>query len=291
MNAFKKFIDISLVKPLMGAEGAFDLNVDISIFERQFVALCGQSGAGKTSLLRLIAGLDKPQIGQIDAQDDIWFSSQRQINKRVQNRHIGFVFQDYALFPNMSVQKNLYYAIKEKHKKKIALDYLALVGLESLANMYPAQLSGGQQQRLALIRALASKPKLLLLDEPLSALDPQMRLFLQGEIRRLHDLFETTTIMISHDKQDIISMADRIVELKAGKIVTDQDLKNYRQNKVNNKLEMIGEILSLADEEGFVIIKTLGQTIKQKIDNLPQGFKKGDVVKLCCDHLKFNAAE
>ncbi|UXN06989.1 sulfate/molybdate ABC transporter ATP-binding protein [Bartonella sp. HY761] len=291
MNAFKKFIDISLVKPLMGAEGAFDLNVDIAIFERQFVALCGPSGAGKTSLLRLIAGLDKPQIGQIDAQDDIWFSSQRQINKRVQNRHIGFVFQDYALFPNMSVQKNLYYAIKEKHKKKIALDYLALVGLENLAHVYPSQLSGGQQQRLALIRALASKPKLLLLDEPLSALDPHMRLFLQSEIRRLHDLFETTTIMISHDKQDIISMADRIVELKAGKIVTDQDLKDYRQNKVHNKLEMIGEILSLADEDGFVIVKTLGQTIKQKIDNLPQGFKKGDVVQLCCDQLKFNAAE
>ncbi|UXM95667.1 ATP-binding cassette domain-containing protein [Bartonella sp. HY329] len=291
MNAFKKYIDISLVKPLMGAEGAFDLNVDIAIFERQFVALCGPSGAGKTSLLRLIAGLDKPQIGQIDAQDDIWFSSQRQINKRVQNRHIGFVFQDYALFPNMSVQKNLYYAIKEKHKKKIALDYLALVGLENLANMYPAQLSGGQQQRLALIRALASKPKLLLLDEPLSALDPQMRLFLQGEIRRLHDLFETTTIMISHDKQDIIAMADRIVELNAGKIVTDKNLKDYRQNKLHNKLEMIGEILSLADEDGFVIVKILGQTIKQKIDNLPQGFKKGDVVQLCCDQLKFNAAE
>lgn len=291
MNAFKKFINISLVKPLMGAEGAFDLNVDIAIFERQFVALCGPSGAGKTSLLRLIAGLDKPQIGQIENQDDIWFSSQRQINKQVQNRHIGFVFQDYALFPNMSVQKNLYYAIKEKHKKKIALDYLALVGLENLAHVYPSQLSGGQQQRLALIRALASKPKLLLLDEPLSALDPQMRLFLQGEIRRLHDLFETTTIMISHDKQDILSMADRIVELKAGKIVTDQNLKDYRPNKLHNKLEIIGEILSLADEEGFVIVKTLGQTIKQKIDNLPQGVKKGDVVKLCCNQLKFNAAE
>lgn len=275
----------------MGAEGAFDLNVNFAIFERQFIALSGQSGAGKTSLLRLIAGLDQPKIGQIENQDDIWFSSRRQINKRVQHRQIGFVFQDYALFPNMSVQKNLYYAIQEKNKKKLALDYLALVGLENLANVYPAQLSGGQQQRLALIRALASKPKLLLLDEPLSALDPHMRLFLQGEIRRLHDLFATTTIMISHDKQDIYSMADRIVELKAGKITKDQNLADYRHSKPNNELEMEGEILSLADEDGFVIVKILGQSIKQKIDNLPQYIKKGDVVKLSCDSLKFNAVE
>jgi len=165
----------------------FDLDVDLTIKKGEFVAIGGRSGSGKTTLLRVIAGLEKSK-GKIIVDDEVW-QDERNI-LAVQKREIGFVAQDYALFENMSVLQNLLYV---KNDKKLANHLLDLSSLSHYKNLYPKELSGGQKQRTALIRAMMRRPKLLLLDEPLSALDPDLRSGIAKEIINLHNEFGTTT--------------------------------------------------------------------------------------------------
>ncbi|GKT31793.1 molybdenum ABC transporter ATP-binding protein, partial [Aduncisulcus paluster] len=167
--------------------------------EGDFVALAGQSGSGKTTLLRILAGLEEAQ-GTIQVGDESWLDDTKSLP--VQKRKIGFVFQDYALFPNMSVEENLLYVTKDK---LLADKLLEMIELSELRDRFPNTLSGGQKQRVSLCRAMMNKPKLLLMDEPLSALDPNMRTKLQYEILTLHKEFGTTTIMVSHDPSEIVT--------------------------------------------------------------------------------------
>jgi iron(III) transport system ATP-binding protein len=199
--------------------GAFSALKDISleIFPGEFVCFLGPSGCGKTTLLRAIAGLDIQTSGRI-------FQADKEISTLpASHRDFGIVFQSYALFPNLTVAANVGYGLVSRGIPKVEIqtrvvELLQLVGLPESARKYPAQLSGGQQQRIAVARALALSPGLLLLDEPLSALDARVRAHLRMEIRRLHQRLGVTTIMVTHDQEEALTMADRIVVMNHGVI-------------------------------------------------------------------------
>ena len=189
--------------------------IDLDLRAGEFVSLLGPSGCGKTTLLRLVCGIEAPDHGQVLMQGlDItrWPASQRRF---------GVVFQSYALFPNMTAMQNVRYGLADLPRRAAAEradEMLSLVGLIDQAAKYPAQLSGGQQQRVALARALAPSPKLLLLDEPLSALDAQVRQELRAEIRALQQRLGITTLMVTHDQEEALAMSDRVVLLAKGQI-------------------------------------------------------------------------
>ncbi len=192
-------------------------NISLDIAEGEFVCFLGPSGCGKTTLLRAIAGLDIQTSGRIE-------QGGRDISELPPaERDFGIVFQSYALFPNLKVKKNVAYGLenlkwpREKIEARVS-ELLTLVGLPDQGEKYPAQLSGGQQQRVALARALATSPGLLLLDEPLSALDAKVRVFLRQEIKQLQRRLGVTTIMVTHDQEEALTMADRIVVMNHGVI-------------------------------------------------------------------------
>lgn len=211
-------IVIKVKKRLHGAEGDFWLDVDIELRNGEFLVLFGPSGSGKTTLLRCVAGLERPEEGYIEVNGEVWFDSKRGINLPPQKRHVGFVFQDYALFPNMSLLENVMYGMKIEDKEK-ALELLRKVRLEGLKDKRPNQISGGQRQRVALIRALAREPKVLLLDEPLSALDEELRAELQEELKSFQRSYNIPTLMVTHHKEEALRLADRIVRIKEGRVV------------------------------------------------------------------------
>ena len=195
-----------------------ELNVQLQVEKGEFIAITGPSGSGKTTLLRLLAGLETAKSGFIQFQDTVWLSTSE--NKRVptQNRSIGFVFQDYALFPNMTVRQNLEFALEKDSDKTIINELIDIMEIRELQGRNPKSLSGGQQQRVALARALVRKPSLLLLDEPLSALDPQMRTKLQDYILKVHRHYKLTTLLVSHNYDEITKMADKVIRLINGRI-------------------------------------------------------------------------
>lgn len=211
-------IIIKVKKRLHGAEGDFWLDVELELRDGEFLVLFGPSGSGKTTLLRCVAGLERPEEGYIEVNGEVWFDSKRGINLPPQKRHVGFVFQDYALFPNMSLLENVMYGMKRKDKEK-ALELLRKVRLEGLKDKRPNQISGGQKQRVALIRALAREPKVLLLDEPLSALDEELRAELQEELKSFQRSYNIPTLMVTHHKEEALRLADRIVRIKEGRVV------------------------------------------------------------------------
>jgi putative spermidine/putrescine transport system ATP-binding protein len=193
-------------------------DVDMKIDEGELIVVIGDSGSGKTTLLKLIAGFERPQGGTIR------IGSREVQNLRPAERNLGVVFQTYALFPLMTVLENIGYPLRvrgarRKERKKRAMEMLELVGLASFADRYPGSLSGGQQQRVALARALVFNPHALLLDEPLSALDATLRVNMRDEIRRLQKLNGITTIHVTHDQEEALSMADRVAVIKRGRIL------------------------------------------------------------------------
>ncbi|HIE35398.1 MAG TPA: ATP-binding cassette domain-containing protein [Campylobacterales bacterium] len=233
---------------------SFTLNINKSIKRRDFLALFGESGAGKTTFLRILSGLETPDEGRIVVDDKIWFDSKRGINLAIQKREIGFVFQEYALFPNMSVFENLLFAKKDKIRANFLL---RLIELEDLKDRYPHQLSGGQKQRVALIRALMRSPKILLLDEPLSALDPNMRRKLQDELIKIHQQFNITTILVSHEISEIFRLCKRVFVLNRGEVVKDAaPLDVFIEGKVASSFKFDALVLDIKND-GFLSVLTL----------------------------------
>ncbi len=247
-------IDIDIQKKLE----QFDLEIKTSIKDGQFIALMGDSGSGKTTLLRILAGLEKAS-GIISVNSTTWLNSI--VFVPPQKREIGFVFQDYALFENMSVLENLLYVQKDLELAKHLLD---ITSLYELKNRNSKNLSGGQKQRVSLCRALMKRPKLLLLDEPLSALDMDMRVKLQDEILKLHLEFKTTTILVSHDKDEIYRLADRVLVLKDGKIVKDDKLEDTLVNSLKAKVLDITNDNHVVLSLGRQIVKILISDEKSK---------------------------
>ncbi|HEY0236001.1 MAG TPA: sulfate ABC transporter ATP-binding protein [Afipia sp.] len=209
----------NLVKQF-GAFKALD-NVDLKVEAGELVALLGPSGSGKTTLLRIIAGLDWPDSGSVS------FDGEDALSRGAGERHVGFVFQHYALFRHMSVFENVAFGLRvqprkirqseEKIRKRVK-DLLDLVQLGWLADRYPSQLSGGQRQRIALARALAIEPRILLLDEPFGALDAKVRKELRRWLRQLHDEIHVTSIFVTHDQEEALEVANRVVVMDKGRI-------------------------------------------------------------------------
>ena len=199
-------IRIDIKKKMLSANGEMNLDINTTLQMGELITLFGPSGAGKTTLLRIMAGLVQPDSGHLEVDGEVWFDSDKKINLPPQQRGIGFMFQDYALFPNMTVEENLAFAQDEKDNSRIT-ELIDTFGLNEFRKRKPAGLSGGQKQRVALARALARKPNLLLLDEPLSALDASMRTSLQDEIAHAHQLFGATTLLVSHDMNEVFRLS------------------------------------------------------------------------------------
>ena len=254
-------ISLNIKKELHGSNGVMNLDINLSLQNGEFVALSGVSGSGKTTLLRVLAGLEEA-FGEIIVDGEIWLNEK--IKKPIQKRDIGFVFQDYALFPNLSVIDNLLYVKKDKD---LAKQLLNLTDLYELKNRYPNSLSGGQKQRVSLCRALMKRPKILLMDEPLSALDPHMRLKLQDEILTLHKEFKTTTIMVSHDPSEMYKLASRVLVLKDGKIIDDGLPKDILlKTQGSQKFSFEGVLLDIIKVDVInIAIVAIGQQIVEVV--------------------------
>jgi putative spermidine/putrescine transport system ATP-binding protein len=210
------FVELETLHRSFGDVVALD-GISISLEEGEFVSLLGPSGCGKTTALRLVAGFDRPNSGRIVV------AGKDMTRVPPSKRDMGMVFQAYSLFPNMSASRNVEYGLKirgtarEKREAKVA-ELLELVGLGHAGDRYPHQLSGGMQQRVALARALAIEPRVLLLDEPLSALDAKVRVQLREEIRRIQSRLGITTIYVTHDQEEALSISDRVAVLSQGRI-------------------------------------------------------------------------
>ena len=263
-------LKIETRKTLHGSSGEMELQIDLEVKEGEFVALWGHSGSGKTTLLRILAGLEE-SVGNISINNEIWLDGSKSLAP--QKRGIGFVFQDYALFDNMTVLENLVFVKKDL---ELAAHLLKITELGELENRYPKVLSGGQKQRVSLCRAMMNRPKLLLMDEPLSALDSTMRNKLQNEILLLHKEFGTTTIMVSHDPSEIYRLASRVLVLEQGKVVDDGVPKEVM---MKSKTTLRGEILEL---NGHFVTLLVGQQLVELSLPTDDGkvYKVGDYLQL-----------
>ena len=251
-------IHIDARKQLQTADGPLELAIQADIAEGEFVTLFGKSGAGKTTLLRMLAGLTDPDAGTLVVGDETWFDGAHGIRRAPQQRKIGFVFQDYALFPNMSVRGNLEFALETQRDGQHVDELLALMELGALAQRRPAELSGGQRQRVALARALARRPRILLLDEPLSALDAETRLRLQDELLKLHRAFKLTTLLVSHDLGEVFKLSDRVLALERGRIVRQgKPLEVFGDLMVSGRVEFTGEVLAIERNDVVYAVSVL----------------------------------
>lgn len=258
-------IKFSLTKQLLAPQGKIQLSVDEVISPGEFVIIKGPSGAGKTSFLRLISGLMLPDSGKIEVGEECWFHSDQKINLKPQKRNIGFVFQEAALFPNMNVRQNLMYALQKGQSETIIDTLITLMELGELQYSKPDKLSGGQKQRVALARALVQEPELLLLDEPLSALDPEMRNKLQKYLGIVHQKFKMTVLMVSHDEAEIENLASMVWEMKDGKILHKNN-KKRNPDIVREKTNAIYtgkviELVTLEENKQHITLQNTEETI------------------------------
>lgn len=229
---------IQLQKNLRTGSGNMNLDLALEIKPGTFLTLYGKSGAGKTSVLRMIAGLFMPDTGKIISGNNTWLDTKNKINLPPQKRKVGLVFQDYALFPNMTVRENLEFALSKSDTKNTISELIEIIELGDLQNRRPKTLSGGQKQRVALARALVQRPEILMLDEPLSALDHEMRTKLQTYILNVHREFKLTTILVSHDIPEIVKLSDWVVNLEKGKVI--QQGKPAKMFSIEKEGELIG---------------------------------------------------
>jgi len=202
-----------------GSQPGFSLEVEFCLMTGSFTGVLGPSGSGKSTLLRCLAGLETPDDGFIKTDEGFWYQRDERVNRRPQDRRVGVVFQDYALFPHLSALGNVMFAQKSY---KRAMEWLDLVGLADQAVHFPHELSGGQKQRVALARALAREPELLLLDEPLSAVDEELREELGELILSVQRATRTTTLMVTHSRSEIGRLCDEVLELRSGRVVVER---------------------------------------------------------------------
>jgi putative spermidine/putrescine transport system ATP-binding protein len=269
----------NLVKAFAGNQVVKDVN--LSFTKGEFISLLGPSGCGKTTILRMIAGFEKPTAGSILVEG-------KDISPLPPNqRKIGMVFQAYALFPNMNVEDNVGFGLKianvpaEERRARVD-EMLKLIGLSGFGKRFPFEMSGGQQQRVALARALAPKPRMLLLDEPLSALDAKIRVSLRQEIRGIQRDLGITTMFVTHDQEEALSISDRIVVLSAGNVEQyGTPFEIYNKPATRFAATFVGQLNTLKAKVSNAANKTVsidGQAAV--VPNLPASAKTGDLVSL-----------
>ena len=248
-------VDIDIHKTLKGKLGSFNLNIKLHIEKGKIIGIYGASGEGKTSLAKMLCGILIPDQGKIIVADQVWFNAEKKINLKPQKRSANLMFQDYALFPNMSVRKNLEFALQKNGDPKIIEDIISIIELENLQHSKIHKLSGGQQQRVALARAMVNMPRLLILDEPLSAIDEEMRIKLQDYILKTHKAYRLTTILISHNIRELHKIADSVYELKNGSL---HQVK--AKSSSDNNTSVSGKVVSKTLKPPFVEITILYDT-------------------------------
>ncbi len=249
------FIDIE--KQMLTANGPMKLVVQTTIQLGELVAVFGESGVGKTTLLRILAGLSAPDKGMVSFGNTVWFDSEKQINIAPQQRNISFMFQDFAIFPNMTVEQNIQFAQPEKNHSFVA-ELLEVFGLTEFRKYRPNGLSGGQKQRVALARALARKPKLLLLDEPLSALDSEMRNALQNEIAKANQRLGLTTIIVSHDLNEVFRLASVVICIENGLVTRSGKPEDvFSDNSISGKVQITGQIARIQKQDTVYVVTVI----------------------------------
>lgn len=273
----------SLKKKLVGTEGDFFLQTDVEIVSGVITAVAGPSGSGKTTFLRILSGLTSPDEGLLEVEGDIWFRAtagkKPELDLKPQQRRVGVVFQGYALFPNMSVLGNLLYASRDMDMAEKLLD---MVGLQQLKHVKPSNLSGGQKQRVALARALMQRPRLLLLDEPLSALDESMKAMLQDELLKINREFGVTILIVTHDSSEMYKLCDRVLLFEKGRIVADTSpRKLFVERATTQKFAFKGEILEIkAVDAVYVAVVAIGNNLVEVVidSDEKENLRAGDVV-------------
>ncbi|HTI92026.1 MAG TPA: ATP-binding cassette domain-containing protein [Puia sp.] len=287
-------IEFRATKMLHTSSGHQLLDIGFQLKQGSILALYGPSGAGKTTILRILAGLTDTTTGYIKMSGPgngnhkggesgnsnpsgpgsqssetspgnessqtggIWLDTSRHLNLPTRHRPIGFVFQDFALFPHLTVRQQLEFALPKKADRSIVTELLTMMELEELQHRKPALLSGGQQQRVALARAIARRPRLLLLDEPLSALDDEMRYRLQDFILKAHRFYQLTTILVSHYLPEIFRLADEVIVLENGRISKQDTAANiFLEEKISSKFRATGEIIDIKPADIVYIISIL----------------------------------
>jgi molybdate transport system ATP-binding protein len=250
-------IYLDVEKMMSTSNGSMNLSVQTTINQGELVALFGMSGAGKTTLLRILAGLVNPDRGIVKFGNTVWFDSAKKTNVLPQKRNISLMFQDYALFPNMTVKENMLFA-QTKKDKNVINELLTTFNLTEFENRKTNSLSGGQKQRVALARALARKPQLLLLDEPLSALDAEMRTSLQNEITQAHSMLGGTTIMVSHDLNEVFRLASHVLCLENGKIKRNGTPDEvFSDSSISGKVQITGQIARIEQQDTINIVTVI----------------------------------
>jgi molybdate transport system ATP-binding protein len=245
-------------KMLHTADGQQLLDIAFELEKGQLLTIYGPSGAGKTTLLRMIAGLTDMDSGIIGADGETWCDTQKKINIPARKRSVGMVFQDFALFPHLSVRGNLEFALQKGDDDRLVDELIDLMELGALQNTRPQRLSGGQQQRVALARAMARRPRLLLLDEPLSALDDDMRFRLQDYILRAHRQYGLTTLLVSHHLPEIFRLSDEVICLEKGCIQRQGRPSDvFSAGKISGKFRITGEIVEIVPADIVYIITVL----------------------------------
>lgn len=281
-------IQIELQTALGSQDQHFQLDVSFSVNEGDFIAVYGDSGAGKTTLLRMIAGLMKANSGKIEMKDETWYNSAKSVCLTPQKRKAGMVFQDYALFPNMTVKQNLEFALKKGQSKNIIAELIDVFELKELQNQRSNKLSGGQKQRVALARALVQNPKVLLLDEPMSALDDKMRQKLQKYLRKVHDKFGLTTFIVSHDIAEVFKLCNKVIKIENGKIAdegTPGDV--FLSKKLAGKFNVVGTILTIRKENDSPIANIIAdQNIFEVVLSEEESYEIGDKVMVVAEDFK-----
>jgi molybdate transport system ATP-binding protein len=238
-------IDVELYR------SAFHLKMQCTIPKQGVTALLGPSGGGKTTLLRIIAGLAKPNIGTVMSDSHIWYDSARRINRSPQQRRVGLLFQDYALFEHMTVAQNVGYGVSKSARQGLVNHWLKRMELDEFARRYPAELSGGQRQRVALARALAHEPDVLLLDEPFSAADPALRNYLRQQLKEVVQSVNVPVVIVTHDLDDIRFLADYVGVVVKGELYEFGTLNQVLNNpRTRQSAQALGWQNFLAIEPG-----------------------------------------
>lgn len=270
-------IKARLHKILKGSHGVLPLDVDIQFEQGSFNALFGPSGAGKTSTLRMLSGLLSPDSGKITNHNEVWFDSEKSVNLSAGKRNIGYLFQDLALFPNMSIRQNLQYASGKNPNNALIAELLRLTELESLADQKPDVLSGGQAKRAALVRALAQEPQLLLLDEPFTALDQKLRLEFQDHLLQLHSRFGFSVILVSHDLPEVCKLAAHVWVLDNGSIIkSGAPTVVFGLDRSDKQVTVLAQVI--AKTATGLIVSANGQQFEIKTDHTNDKYALGSWV-------------
>lgn len=256
-------LNVAISKQFQHAAGQFKLDLQFTLQEGEVLAIHGPSAAGKTTLLRCLAGLTQPDQGRIQFGETLWFDHDTHFSLPVAMRRVGLVFQDYALFPNMTVREQLRYALHKGDAIQRIDHWLEVVGLSAQQHQKPASLSGGQKQRLALIRTLIARPRLLLLDEPLSALDRVNRAQLQQELLTLQRHYALPMLLVTHDLRELYRMAQHVLLLQEGQCVAEgTPAQVFAEQDLQQGLRLSGEILTMqADAEGVELRVLVGEQV------------------------------